>query len=269
MNIYENIKSNLQEFTEDSYGDRTYDYDEAVSNLETLCKKLNDTFKAFEYNFDWRIERGNLVIYDSNEYFDYEDSNFDSVDKIVKSVFGKHAYLEPENSVIMCIAGAYLAEAEVKDTKAIQDRILNLKDILRPDVHKPDNHKIVYEINGKNYFRDDIFDEIARLEKLIEAEHNLSYSEAFTKVAEIIDGYLAEGIEDEDIHAYLHHTSINTFGDEIRSVSRHYGKKDILLFCKIWNKDECKLTEINLMAKEYSKEQGEMIDKFTDNIRIK
>ena len=37
---------------------------------------------------------------------------FDAINKIVKDIFGKDAYLEPENRVVMIIAGAYLKETD-------------------------------------------------------------------------------------------------------------------------------------------------------------
>lgn len=110
MNIYENIKSNLKEYTTDQYNNRLFTYDEATHYLDKFCKTVNEKFKDYDYEFDWRIEGDNLVVFDRCEYFDYEDSNFYAVDKIAKDIFGKEAYLEPENKVVMIVAGAYLKD---------------------------------------------------------------------------------------------------------------------------------------------------------------
>ena len=50
-----------------------------------------------------------LKLFDTNEYFDYEDNNYENVEQVVKQVIGdNHIYLEPENRVIMTIAGCYV-----------------------------------------------------------------------------------------------------------------------------------------------------------------
>lgn len=133
---------NLKEYTTDQYGDRTYNYDEAVHYLDKFCKTVNEKFKDYEYEFDWRIESGSFKVFDKCEYFDYEDSNFDAINKIVKDIFGKDAYLEPENRVVMVIARAYLKETDNIITEDEQDEYTsgNYRIIITTNVSKGDVH---------------------------------------------------------------------------------------------------------------------------------
>lgn len=100
-------KRKLSESYTDSYGDKIFTQEKAESKLRALCKTLNQKFSDYGFEFAFRIEEGNLKIFDINEEFDYEDKMLVRVENIVKKVFGNQAYLEPENSVIFIIAGCY------------------------------------------------------------------------------------------------------------------------------------------------------------------
>ena len=74
-----------------------------------VIRALNEKFKDYDYDFDFRIEENTLKLFDTNEYFDYEDSNYEKVEQVVKQVIGdSNIYLEPENKVVMTIAGCYV-----------------------------------------------------------------------------------------------------------------------------------------------------------------
>ena len=95
--------------TKDEYGNTILDYDYAEKLMFQVIRTLNEKFKDYDYDFDFRIEEGTLKLFDTNEYFDYEDSNYEKVEQVVKQVIGdNHIYLEPENRVIMTIAGCYV-----------------------------------------------------------------------------------------------------------------------------------------------------------------
>ena len=95
--------------TKDEYGNTVLDYDYAEKLMFQVIRTLNEKFKDYDYDFDFRIEEDTLKLFDTNEYFDYEDSNYEKVEQVVKQVIGdNHIYLEPENRVIMTIAGCYV-----------------------------------------------------------------------------------------------------------------------------------------------------------------
>ena len=95
--------------TKDEYGNTVLDYDYAEKLMFQVIRTLNEKFKDYDYDFDFRIEEDTLKLFDANEYFDYEDSNYEKVEQVVKQVIGdNHIYLEPENRVIMTIAGCYV-----------------------------------------------------------------------------------------------------------------------------------------------------------------
>lgn len=95
--------------TKDEYGNTVLDYDYAEKLMFQVIRTLNEKFKDYDYDFDFRIEEDTLKLFDTNEYFDYEDSNYEKVEQVVKQVIGdNHIYLEPENKVIMIIAGCYV-----------------------------------------------------------------------------------------------------------------------------------------------------------------
>ena len=95
--------------TKDEYGNTVLDYDYAEKLMFQVIRTLNEKFKDYDYDFDFRIEGDILKLFDTNEYFDYEDNNYENVEQVVKQVIGdNHIYLEPENKVIMIIAGCYV-----------------------------------------------------------------------------------------------------------------------------------------------------------------
>ena len=95
--------------TKDEYGNTVLDYDYAEKLMFQVIRTLNEKFKDYDYDFDFRIEEDTLKLFDTNEYFDYEDNNYENVEQVVKQVIGdNHIYLEPENRVIMTIAGCYV-----------------------------------------------------------------------------------------------------------------------------------------------------------------
>ena len=95
--------------TKDEYGNTVLDYDYAEKLMFQVIRTLNEKFKDYDYDFDFRIEEDTLKLFDTNEYFDYEDNNYENVEQVVKQVIGdNHIYLEPENKVIMTIAGCYV-----------------------------------------------------------------------------------------------------------------------------------------------------------------
>lgn len=95
--------------TKDEYGNIVLDYDYAEKLMFQVIRTLNEKFKDYDYDFDFRIEEDTLKLFDTNEYFDYEDNNYEKVEQVVKQVIGdNHIYLEPENRVIMTIAGCYV-----------------------------------------------------------------------------------------------------------------------------------------------------------------
>lgn len=95
--------------TKDEYGNIVLDYDYAEKIMFQVIRTLNEKFKDYDYDFDFRIEENTLKLFDTNEYFDYEDNNYENVEQVVKQVIGdNHIYLEPENRVIMTIAGCYV-----------------------------------------------------------------------------------------------------------------------------------------------------------------
>lgn len=103
-------KSKLSEAV-DEYGNALFSYEEAESKLQKLISELNAKFKDYDYNFDYRFERGMMVIFDKNEWLTYDDyDQFEQVDKIVRKYFGQSSYLEPENSVIFVIAGCRVSD---------------------------------------------------------------------------------------------------------------------------------------------------------------
>ena len=95
--------------TKDEYGNTVLDYNYAEKLMFQVVQALNEKFKDYGYEFDFRIEEDTLKLFDTNEYFDYEDNNYENVEQVVKQVIGdNHIYLEPENRVIMTIAGCYV-----------------------------------------------------------------------------------------------------------------------------------------------------------------
>ena len=95
--------------TKDEYGNIVLDYEYAEKLMFQVVQALNEKFKDYGYEFDFRIEENTLKLFDTNEYFDYEDSNYEKVEQVVKQVIGdSNIYLEPENRVIMTIAGCYV-----------------------------------------------------------------------------------------------------------------------------------------------------------------
>ena len=95
--------------TKDEYGNTVLDYDYAEKLMFQVIRTLNEKFKDYDYDFDFRIEEDTLKLFDTNEYFDYEDSNYEKVEQVVKQVIGDSSiYLEPENKVVMTIAGCYV-----------------------------------------------------------------------------------------------------------------------------------------------------------------
>ena len=95
--------------TKDEYGNTVLDYDYAEKLMFQVIRTLNEKFKDYDYDFDFRIEGDTLKLFDTNEYFDYEDSNYEKVEQVVKQVIGDSSiYLEPENKVVMIIAGCYV-----------------------------------------------------------------------------------------------------------------------------------------------------------------
>lgn len=95
--------------TKDEYGNTVLDYDYAEKLMFQAIRTLNEKFKDYDYDFDFRIEGDTLKLFDTNEYFDYEDSNYEKVEQVVKQVIGDSSiYLEPENKVVMTIAGCYV-----------------------------------------------------------------------------------------------------------------------------------------------------------------
>ena len=93
----------------DEYGNTILEYNYAEKLMFQVVQALNEKFKDYGYEFDFRIEEDTLKLFDTNEYFDYEDSNYEKVEQVVKQVIGdNHIYLEPENRVIMTIAGCYV-----------------------------------------------------------------------------------------------------------------------------------------------------------------
>ena len=95
--------------TKDEYGNTVLDYDYAEKLMFQVIRTLNEKFKDYDYDFDFRIEGDTLKLFDTNEYFDYEDSNYEKVEQVVKQVIGDSSiYLEPENKVVMTIAGCYV-----------------------------------------------------------------------------------------------------------------------------------------------------------------
>ena len=95
--------------TKDEYGNTVLDYDYAEKLMFQVIRTLNEKFKDYDYDFDFRIEEDTLKLFDTNEYFDYEDSNYEKVEQVVKQVIGDSSiYLEPENKVVMIIAGCYV-----------------------------------------------------------------------------------------------------------------------------------------------------------------
>ena len=93
----------------DEYGNTVLDYDYAEKLMFQVIRTLNEKFKDYDYDFDFRIEENTLKLFDTNEYFDYEDSNYEKVEQVVKQVIGdSNIYLEPENKVVMTIAGCYV-----------------------------------------------------------------------------------------------------------------------------------------------------------------
>ena len=93
----------------DEYGNTILEYNYAEKLMFQVVQALNEKFKDYGYEFDFRIEEDTLKLFDTNEYFDYEDNNYENVEQVVKQVIGdNHIYLEPENKVIMTIAGCYV-----------------------------------------------------------------------------------------------------------------------------------------------------------------
>ena len=101
-------KSKLNESRTNSYGDILLTHEEAESKLKKLCSILNQKFSEYGFRFKFRVEERNLVIFDANEEFDYENRMLDEVENVVKRVFGNQVYLEPYNSVIFFIANCYV-----------------------------------------------------------------------------------------------------------------------------------------------------------------
>lgn len=101
-------KSKLNGASSDEYGNLILSVKEAETKMNKLCDKLNKLYVDYGYDFNFRIEDEQIKLYDANESFYYEDENFDKVEEAVKKAFNSGVYLEPENSVIMAIAGCYI-----------------------------------------------------------------------------------------------------------------------------------------------------------------
>ena len=70
------------------------------------------SYKMPEYDFDYRIEDNQLVIYDKNEEFDfsYMNDDYNKLEKIVKELFGVNCYIEAQTHVIGVVAGMYIKD---------------------------------------------------------------------------------------------------------------------------------------------------------------
>lgn len=123
INEYGTIKAinrrKLKEYASkyDKYGNIIFSREQADKMMPKICEVLNKKFSDYDYDFSYRIEGidsddfYNIIkIYDRNEIFDYTDANFDKIESILKSYIGKEVYLEPEDKVIMNIAGCYVVD---------------------------------------------------------------------------------------------------------------------------------------------------------------
>ena len=99
--------TSLEESSTNEYGEVILTKDEAESKMNKIINKLNNSFKDEDYDFGYRIEDTSIKLFDKNEYFTYNSSNFNKVEEIVKSILG-NIYLEPYNSVIMTIADCHI-----------------------------------------------------------------------------------------------------------------------------------------------------------------
>lgn len=123
INEYGTIKAinrrKLKEYANkhDKYGNIIFSRERADKMMPKICEVLNKKFSDYDYDFSYRIEGidsddfYNIIkIYDRNEVFDYTDANFDKINDIIKSYIGEEVYLEPEDKVIMNIAGCYVVD---------------------------------------------------------------------------------------------------------------------------------------------------------------
>lgn len=110
----DHVDKNLVEYTQtnrlkykDEYGNTILEYNYAKKIMFSLIGELNKSFdEMYGYDFGFRIEGELIKLFDKNENFDYEDKNFSKVENITRKVIGNtDIYLEPENIVIMTIAG--------------------------------------------------------------------------------------------------------------------------------------------------------------------
>lgn len=76
------------------------DDNKAEQLISTLKKELP------EYDWDYRFEDDQIVFYDKNEDFDFSniDVNYEKVDDIIKSIFGKESYVDAQTPVIGVVA---------------------------------------------------------------------------------------------------------------------------------------------------------------------
>lgn len=76
------------------------DDNKAEQLISTLKKELPG------YDWDYRFEDDQIVFYDKNEDFDFSniDVNYEKVDDIIKSIFGKESYVDAQTPVIGVVA---------------------------------------------------------------------------------------------------------------------------------------------------------------------
>ena len=105
-----NIKAVRKANIIDNNGTHIWDYNQVETEqaprlIADMNKYLNNGFDIYDFGF--RIEGNQLVVYDANEEFDfsYIDDKYELANKILQNLFGIGAYFEAELAPIGVVAG--------------------------------------------------------------------------------------------------------------------------------------------------------------------
>lgn len=93
----------------DDNGNVTLSHDDVDARVLKLLNRLSA--KLPNYDFDYRIEGNQLILYDKDENFDFtnlDNKDYEILENEVKKLFGHNCYLEAQTPVIGVVAGMYI-----------------------------------------------------------------------------------------------------------------------------------------------------------------
>ena len=93
----------------DDNGNITLSHDDVDAKVSKLLNRLSA--KLPNYDFDYRVEGNQLILYDKDESFDFtnlDNKDYEILENEVKKLFGHNCYLEAQTPVIGVVAGMYI-----------------------------------------------------------------------------------------------------------------------------------------------------------------